>query len=226
MPSNPKIIGVENGIAQAEIIGSKFETKGLYEKISGFFQGADYWSRESFIPDFQVKLEYVKLYKKAILTDFLSFSPHLMACPFMINKKVIDIFSRFEIQKHFLYSMKLYDSTKCIDSYSLFYCPLLGYDVVDFKESEFVRKIGILDIKDIDISSFEDFKTKMEEHSLLEAKKLVLNEKFNKKLDFFKVRVLGGMYISERLKKALEEARIKGINILEAKDPEIIVDRK
>lgn len=52
---------------------------------------------------------------------------------------------------------------------------------------------------------------------------LNLKPKVYKNLWFFKVRVLGGMYISERLKEALEEAKVTGIRIMEAKNPEIIV---
>lgn len=225
LPSDPAIIGVSNGIAQVEIKGNKFSDQALYHKIEAFFQGLDYWSRDSFIPDFEVRFEYVEVLKDAILTDFLSFTPHLMACPFIINQKVASVFENFEIQSHHLYPVALFKKGDLVDVYKMFYCPLLDYDIIDFPRSQFFTGSPLRGKKFHSFADEAEFLNFLNKDPFIKVEKLALNKLFNNELDLFVGRI-GEMFVSERLKNALEAAELSGINILESKSyasvPEVV----
>ena len=218
LSSDPKIIGVKNGIAQGEILGNNFIDNKIYQKIIDFFQNPDYWSNNNFIPDFHPNFEYIKVLKGAILTDFFSFTPFLMACPFIISQRVVDLFQDFSIQTYYLFPTKLFQGKEIIDSYKMFYSPLLDYDIVDYSKSVFFTGTTLLGKnRHIFNNKFEYLKF-LSANPLTYAEKLVLSKSFNKKLDFFMGRI-GEIYISDKLKISIENKNLTGINILEPKEP-------
>ena len=220
LPSDPAVIGVKNGIAQVEIDGSGFSSISAHNKIVEFFQGTDYWSKESFVPDFDVHFEYVKVLKNANITDFLSFRPYLIACPFMVSQKVVEVFQSFNIQNHFLYPVTLFKGENIIEYYKMFYCPFLNYDIVDFAKSSFFTGTALLGKKYHSFKSKAEYLEYLNNHPLMQAEKLVLNATFDNALDFFSPRI-GEIYISDRLREAIKTSGLSGINILEPREPAI-----
>lgn len=225
LPSDPKVIGVDNGIAQVEIRGDKFFDQAMYHKIESFFQGLDYWSKESFVPDFEIHFEYVEVLKNAILTDFLSFTPHLMASPFMISQRVVTVFENFNIQNYYLYPVALFKEDDLTDLYRMFYCPLLDYDMIDFSRSLFSTGSALRGKKFHSFATKREFLDFLHKDPFIKVEELALSALFDKKLDFFMGRI-GGMFVSERLKKAMEIEGLTGINVLESKSstsvPEVV----
>lgn len=216
LPSDPKVIGVDNGIAQVEIRGDKFSDQTMYDRIKEFFRVKNYWSRESFVPDFEIRFEYAESLKNAILTDFLSFSPYFIACPFMISQKVVNVFKEFNIQDHYLYPVALFKEDDLIDLYEMFYCPLLDYNIIDFSRSSFSTGSPLRGKKFHSFGSKDEFLDFLHKDPFVDVEELALSESFDKELDFFVARI-GGMFISERLKNAIEGAGLTGVAILEAK---------
>jgi hypothetical protein len=72
-PSEAKIIGVRDGLSQAELIRDGFTNKDNYDNIMDFIQTDNFRNFGKF-PPFEINLEYVKMLEGVKLTDFVSFS--------------------------------------------------------------------------------------------------------------------------------------------------------
>ncbi|MEZ2442774.1 hypothetical protein AB6805_13715 [Chitinophaga sp. RCC_12] len=222
LSSEPKIIGVKNGIYQVEIDKKKYSSPKDYDRLLNFFSSQGWFEKDQ-TPDFDVQI-HANMLKSAIMTDFLQFSPALMACDFMVNNKVLDVFKDFNIQKHTLFPVTIYQGSRVIDdNYSLFFMPHLEYDVIDFPKSTFFSGNRILGKQHHQFEDLTQFRTALKEISpLIGVEVLHLNEKFDKKLDLFRGR-LGRMNISEHLKDAIVSANLTGIKLTETEEPKIVV---
>jgi len=74
----PKVIGVRDGCAQAEIQRSGFKDKKAYDRSLAFLGSYDSWTRAQDEPDFNIELQRVQMRKSAKPTDFMLFAPVLI----------------------------------------------------------------------------------------------------------------------------------------------------
>jgi hypothetical protein len=209
----PNAIGVKDGMAQVVIRPEEFANLATYQELEHFFH--TYWQRVDHTPPNPFVIEYAKLRPKAKLTDFLDFSPFLMACPFMLSGQAKAVFAQHCIPPSYLFDVFIYDKAGFVTSdYSLFYCPLVGYEAVDFAKSRFRINRTLPFAPDWENLTFPDQKTYKQfvdtSNKFLEVELLVMNETFNSGLDLFYCR-LGRMFMSERLKSAVEEAGLTGL---------------
>ena len=110
-PIDKKIIGVNDGGAQAEIIESKWHNKKELrrytdEYILGVYTTLEKLERGEFVapPAFG----YIKVRNKAIITDFLSFSEGYPGGRFLISNKVKDILDEFNVNCRIYENIPLY----------------------------------------------------------------------------------------------------------------------
>jgi hypothetical protein len=212
---NPKIIGSQNGVFQAEYGKISFDNETIYKEFQTFFLSNDYWTYyQKITPPAMPK--YMRLLKSSIMTDFLRGSPHIMCTPFCVNKRVVDVMTNFNIQTHTLYPVELYNYQKVLVSqeYNFFYCPYLSYEVIDFKKSILWRAINPAVDKIFfqvnDIEEFEKF-IKAPERGFYNFEKIVLNNSAPKDLDLYSIRPIGEIFVSEHLKNAFDDAKLTGL---------------
>ena len=203
----PKVIGVRNGIYQVVLMENLF-SKDSYKKMEMYFITKEFSAIEHF-PDFDVHFYFKKL-KSAKETSFVSFCPHLNHCHFLIKNEVLNVLKMHNIQSYEVYPTTIYNSNnESVDnSYKMFYSVLQDWDVIDFGKSVFTTggygNVPLLE---------HQFSNQFELNSckrIARVKTLVLSENFDSTLDFFHTR-LGGIFISERLKIALEAANFTGL---------------
>lgn len=203
----PKIIGVKNGIYQVELDKTAY-TKDTYGQIDSLFiSNIIAENQQTPAIDF---IFYFKKLKSAKKTSFMSFSPYLSQCHFLIQKNVLEIFKYFKIQDHIAFEAEIYDSYKedHDTNYRLFYMAHQDWDVVDFEGTVFTSG-GFGNNPEIEYK-FMDEKEMREFNGITKVKTLSLTTKFDFSLDFFHTR-LGGIFISEKLKSALEDKSFTGI---------------
>lgn len=204
---NPKIIGVKNGIYQLEL-DRKIYNKNLYKEIEKLFLFGELIPNEQ-LPEIDFKFYFKKL-KSAKMTDFMSFTPYMKHCHFLINKSIKDLFNNFNIQQHNFFDSIIVDSFNEIinENYMLFHCPLQDWDVVDFSKSIFITGgFGNIPYTEIQFENENELKNF---DGITKIKSLGLTDKFDKSLDFFHTRI-GGLFVSKRLKLALEDKIVSGI---------------
>jgi hypothetical protein len=221
LPSDPLIIGVNNGICQVELDDKKYIDKQAYEQMREYFSGINWWEKECF-PNFPIHF-HAQVLKGARLTDFLSFSPFFIGCPFLINNEVAKVFGKLKIQEYRLFPATLYDNDKIISKeYQLFYTRLLEFEIVNFEKSIFFHGSPLTGKRRYGkVTNLEEYKA-FSKQGNTNLERMVMSEKFDRSLDFFCGR-LGGIYASESMKDAIEILGFTGIRILEARNPEIIL---
>jgi len=158
------------------------------------------------------------LEKGAKLTDILS-QCSISANGLLINKKVKNIFSRFNLMNHKYYNCTIKDNSG--NSYEYYWMALVQADLInliDFNNSEFYTTEAGFRENNITLNDYNDFlvkKNKLPNHTWsiqTQSLKLIANN--------FNLLVLPHLYneilITENIKKKLIEKKITGINIKKA----------
>lgn len=209
-PSDPEIIGVTNGGSQVEISKEGFDDKEKYERLLKFFDHTKYWSKEDFSPDENFEIEYARMLKGAIATDFLSYRPYLIACPFIVSEKTKLLLEGHAVQQHYYFPVKVYERQTLMNiKYFLLYCPLLDYDIIDFSRASFYSGSPILGMRPLEISSKEEFIGCLSNDPFIKIQHAFLSSQLDPGLDFFSSKF--GVFVSERLKKRIEKESLSGI---------------
>lgn len=204
---DPKVIGVKNGVYQLELDKKLYDSK-TYELLDSFFISKEFSAKQEY-PEFDFQFYFKKL-KSAKKTSFMSFCPNLKHCQFLIRQDVLEIINRFNIQSFKDYPAIIYDSeSENVDkTYKMFYSVLQDWDVVDFEKTIFTSGgFGNNPIIELKFSNENEIKSF---NRITRLKSLALSKSFDSSLDLFQTR-LGGNFVSERLKVALEENRLTGI---------------
>jgi hypothetical protein len=219
---DPKIIGVRDGMTQADIYPKGFVDQARYRDMETFLGYENYWRRERHEPPLSHDLprsfviEYAQLRRHAKLTDFLDFGAPFTACPFMLSAQAREVFNNASIQHHYYLSSCIYDQQKALvtEEYQLMYCPFLGYEMIDFGNSRFRTNRSLPAAPHWEYHTFADL-TEYEAHNnsrrkMAEVASLVMSDTFDAGLDFFQCKI-GGMFMSERLRNAVEAAGLTGV---------------
>jgi hypothetical protein len=210
MEWDPAIIGVKNGVYQVELDKSSYN-KETYSLIEQLFMNNDLKSNQEF-PKLDYKFYFKKL-KSAKKTDFISFSPYLNHCHFLIYKSILEIFKSHNIQHYSVFESVIIDSTaKTLDlDYSLFNSVLEDWQLIDFEKTVFTSG-GFGNNPKLEYT-FKDENEMKSFKGITKVKTLALQKHFDTTLDFFHTR-LGGLFISEKLKVALEEKKVTGVKFI------------
>ncbi|SFQ79080.1 imm11 family protein [Hymenobacter arizonensis] len=212
----PTVIGVRDGLAQVTIRFDRFSDPTTGAEMERFFDFRTYWQRTDRTPPRPFQLEYAQLRPRAKQTDLLLFDGFYMGCPFLLSGRAREVFARHHLGPHHWFDVLLYDPTGAFVSgeYTLFYCPYLGYDAIDFARSRFRLNRGLpaaprwQDLALPDQQAFEAFRDTT--HKIPGVGSLVLSDRFDPGLDFFQCRV-GPLFMSERLREAVEQAGLTNV---------------
>jgi hypothetical protein len=163
-----------------------------------------------------VPTQKFELKKRAKLTDTLwSLSVHN---GFLINEKVKNIIENHNIMRHQYFDTKVYDKND--KEYQYYWLHLSEPDLtktIDFPKSLFCRKELLTRKEDIKLNSYEEYENickQLDIISSVDVDKIALSDRFDKSLDMFYFLPLDNkIYISEKLKTALENANVAGFEI-------------
>ena len=211
LESESSIIGVNNGIFQCEIKPKKFKYLSGFTILSDFYNGYEFDSDHNRNIDSSIEIEYCQLLKKAYLTNFLSFSPYLLGCHFIVDEKTYNVLSSFNLGRFSrFFPLNLYDSKGQLvrEKYFLFFQDLLLNSWIDFKNSIFYTGHSITgDRKSISFNNSKEYN----EVLFKNTEQIVLNEKFDLELDFFSPRIDTRFFVSEDLWGEIERNRLIGL---------------
>ena len=198
---DPKIIGVNNGVYQGELIPKKFQKQEDYNALADFFDYSSYWTRDDHRPTKAFNFEYVKLLKKARLTDIISFSPNLIGIDFLISSKASRLLDGLNLPNSYFFDASIYtfDNASIEGKYFALYTTYLGFHCIDFSRTTFCSGNEILGKTYHHFKNYQDWKDYWDrpKHELIQAEKIGLKSEFAN-ADFIKTR-LGGPFVSERL---------------------------
>ncbi|ACU07355.1 hypothetical protein FIC_00903 [Flavobacteriaceae bacterium 3519-10] len=219
----PKIVGVKDGGGQLGV-DSRLDTiyNDWYNNI--FFKlpredKHNAWKLKLKHETYALKpLEGLVFKKGAKKTDYVG--EGLLGL--YVNEKLKTILESSHLPNHrFIKTPFIEEKTgKIIDEYWRFVHDLeTGEDTIDFEKSEFNFKYHKRNFGEDfyrEVNSYEDYMNVFYETGTAPSvSKLVLNENFDKELDFFKFQFLSSnMYVSERLLNKMQEAGITGYSVM------------
>ncbi|MBO9562142.1 MAG: hypothetical protein J7621_05180 [Niastella sp.] len=222
-PSDKKIVGINDGSVQAEIVESKWKNKKELKRyteqyILGILDSLNRMEKGEVIQP--PVLEHIKVRPGAILTDFLSFSEAYAGGGYLISEKVRKVLEAHHINCRFYNEIGLFHKDKKIEGYSnLHLLPLKYRDAFSFEHSVFFTGLKLAGKTLQYAKNFDEFTTLQEEGKMLKYEVLALNGAIIGNLDMFTFDMHPRIYVSERLKEALETAVVTGIRYHEPDEP-------
>ncbi|MFW0739747.1 hypothetical protein [Flavobacterium sp. T12S277] len=206
--SDPKEIGVNNGIYQVELLEKKSfvsndEKKYYKEYFNGNVKNFLLENFENIKKDKVSLLTYFPL-KKAKETDFISFSPDEMGLNFIVSQRIVDIFESFDVFEFVKIPTKI-EGFK--DDYYTVGFPMIEIQKIDFKKSIFIdwkNKGNIL------VHSYEEFMYQKFETRALRTQKLFLTEKLKSEILYIQTE---GLFFSDKLIAKLEDENVTGFQV-------------
>lgn len=221
-PSEAKIIGVRDGLSQAEFLREGFINKSHYDEI---MQHTSLKNQSNFgkFPPFEINLEYVKMRKNAKLTDFITYHPDIPFADYIVSERVVRILSTFKLPEYKLYPVIIDNQGELIDNYKLlFIIPLEEIEVCDVVKSVFFTSFFYDDKNALKFNSEREYLDYIK-NDFLKTKKMVMKDNFDKNLDYFNIRG-SGLFASSDLKETFEIAGVTGIKFVEANEPELVFE--
>ena len=211
------------------------ETGPQYPQVQRMGKDYDYDAPNSIhqlaedVPQFSPNLDHFVLHRSAKPTDLVSNG--LTGFGFIVSDRFKKVLLCFNLPAHEFYPAKiLHNRTWLTNYYWLQIGAGMMIDLVDYKASEFyvrnIAKIFKSELGSVEVFSKGDFENKRQElkskdsNLAMWAKKIVMNNSFSKELDMFSMtRFNADTFISDRLKKVIDEAKLTG---LEVKPTELI----
>ena len=212
----PEKIGVLDGMAQVELVRSRFVNKKSYDDYLNYFMDYSAKGYENILkfPEQDVVLEHLRPRKKAILSDYLCFSPANVN-KFLISNKLQKIIQQFKLPPYRLYDATVFVGKKENKDYKFLYLPVFDMSVVNFSKSVFSKEDKFGNRQVIDAPSVEDLR---KIGGIINRDRIILKSSFDRELDLFNLTILSDVIISERFRQKLIQENVTGIEIKALQD--------
>jgi hypothetical protein len=203
-PWEPELLGIKDGLAQAEVLESGFKNKSNYKIFIDLFAMAKLpQSQAVFSADFE--LECVKLRKGAKLTDFLWFAPRSYS---LVSPKVYSVLAHQSLPPHKFFPAVIEDSTgKKINGYKFFYLPSLDANHIAFNHCKFEVGNEHEGFKEVVIKSSDELFS-IDDNLIVKMMSLM---DVSSELAMYKVKLPVGVLISESLYCKLASLNVTGV---------------
>lgn len=210
----PSVLGNRTGLKQADIKRDGFQDSEEFDRLYSDlakrrFQG----DIGDPMPQFDV--QYVEMYGKSNLTDFLQFAPGILSSDFMISDKVRRILSEHRLSSVSTFPARVKRQDGEFFSYWLLHVAYMPPAAVDFPRSSFFTGSELSGKRMLAFDSYEEMIQMIEEGANVKPEKIVLKPSFPE-TDLFAL-FNGKLVISEKLKLALEENKAtSGVDLVPA----------
>ncbi len=226
----PNVIGLNDAESQVELLRDKFKNKNNFD----LFEETYFVTKDKKLPkpgfsELEFVIEQGHLVKGAKLTEIMYYHPYIMdGGRVLVSTQFLDILKPFNLAPFRLYKLPIFNNRDQLISndYQIFHMTEFQFDYIDYVKSTYY--FGSKALKQWEPKNFESedsAKEFLKSYTTVKAgfHILCLNEKFDLKLDMFTLRAGNfDFIISERLKIALENSDLTGLDISECKNPEII----
>lgn len=200
--SDPKIIGVKNGVYQVDLKEQKsFATKEEQKYYDSFFdRGTNRMLLNSFKKIDEEKISIITYFplKSAKETDFVSYAPREPGINFLVSEKCLKVLEDFKLPDYNKIKVSIEGFS---NKYYAIGFPMVSNNFVDYANSLFVN---LMTKENLEINNEEDYKNK----KYIGNKKIIVKDK----LDFDIIGVQGfGLYFSEALIEAVKNNKLTGL---------------
>ena len=212
--SDPAVLGNNSGIRQAEIKRKGFRNPSEFDRLMADLGSNRYWEIRNSVPGGNYQAQYVEMWGKSKLTDFLQFGPFLIRCPFMISPKVQRVFAAHEVAGAVTFPAEVRRG-EASWPYFLFYVVPMPLEMIQFPASSFYAGHTLMGGAPLVFKDEAEMASAQAAGVVVNFHELVLKREFADK-DLFSLPN-GQIAVSEALKVDLEENHaISGVNPLPA----------
>ncbi|MDO6855328.1 hypothetical protein Q4599_17255 [Cellulophaga lytica] len=206
--SDPKIIGVKNGIYQVEIKPNiSFQNKKEEKLFDNYFDNSlSYFKSTEYKPLDKSAITYIRFIplKSAYETDIVSHSPNVNAMFGIISDKVLRLIEKFKLPEF----IKIRAEIEGFENdYFFVGFPIISYDLIDFSKSKFYHTKNQIITK---VKNKEDYIENSILSSNLFSQELFLLKKVSTDIFYLQSE---GLFFSNKLLSALEKENITGLEI-------------
>jgi hypothetical protein len=215
--SEPKIIGVNNGISQIELDRKNLlNHDGKHNDFYKHFNSFSYWVNQNDQIDFSFSSINGKKLRKAKMTDLLLYGPKIMAFKFLISERFYNILKDFNIGEHTLYDVNI---ENCEEKYFFLKLKTILRDEFVFNKNVLtVYRKGI--DEEINFNNIDEYNNFILENPLFEYKHIALKQELEKHDVIYTQGA--GAYFSERLIEAFNENGLTGLTIYNNRSIEFV----
>jgi hypothetical protein len=215
--SEPKIIGVNNGISQIELDRKNLlNHDGKHNDFYKHFNSFSYWVNQNDQIDFNLSSINAKKLRKAKMTDLLLYGPKIMAFEWLISENFYSVLKDFNIGEHKLFEVSI---EECEEKYFFLKLKTILRDEFIFNRNILtVYKKGI--DEEITFNDNDEYNNFIFENPLFQYKHIALNKELEK-FDIIYTQS-AGKYFSERLIKTFNENGLAGLSIYNNRSIEFV----
>ena len=172
-------------------------------------------------------LDAIQLKSRAKLTDQLSCVVINSGRAKIFSLRLLRVLKKFKLPAHQIHKAKVVKLKREVVNYFLFMITENAETIIDFEKSSFIiKKTATPEFRNIKINSFQEYETYFGRQGLLavgeaiRSRKLFFKKEMNYDMFRFK-RLFGGYVVNEKLKMALEEKEITGVDFekIDLNDP-------
>ena len=205
--------------SDSEEIGIEYpQVQGIFPKqIANDLDSVYQISKEKKLPDEQIRMNYLLLKEKAILTDFLSSNILPSLYGFLVSERVTKILKRYNLPDHKILSSKVKHTSEELSNYNWIHILPLSNDYVNYEASVFrlVNEINF-EKQSLEITSKKDyiecFKETNRPWAIIMDCPVFHKDFLERKIDVFRIPVAGThWFFSERLINEMKSNDITGM---------------
>lgn len=200
--SEPKIIGVNNGIFQVEIVESSLRENKNFEEINSILNQTNIFG---FIDDqykiFDLQIDQLRgrILKGANITDVMGFSPFYFGFKFIVSQKFLDCLNKIkvDINEYYFLNIKL---SNIDENYYLFFTPVIPTSEILFDKSKIFLEKDFLekDRKILKIDHLGEYQEFTMKNPFVYFEKICLDNQYENK-DIINVQASNNIFFSQRL---------------------------
>jgi len=214
MSSEPKVIGVNNGIYQLELDKKSMDTNSKeYKKFIEWFDYDNplFWSQQDVVKTLKSPIIRSTMLKKAKITDLMDYAPSYCFLNYVYSEKFINILKAFDIGDYSLFDFEIEGVSS---KYYLMFIKNVTLTEINYDKSIIYSGHEVLNnIKYYTLSNYQDYlNLKKQKDILTSFKKIAISKKYYGK-DIIEVQTSSKAFYSEKLVDFLLDCGITGLNV-------------
>ncbi|OXE99607.1 hypothetical protein BC749_12420 [Flavobacterium araucananum] len=210
--SEPKVIGVKNGIYQFEIDYNNLTKDIESQSFLDFFDysNKDFWSDQERIKNFKIPVIKGEMLKKATVTDIMGYAPIISYLNEAFSYKYVSILKEYNIDNYGTFKIEIQD---VLERYYLLFNKTICLDEIDYKESTLVTGHAMMDnLKYYKVENEFEYIEFKQKNPLGKFDKISISKEFFGK-DIICIQPLANPFYSEKLINGLINEGITGLEI-------------
>lgn len=214
--SEPKIIGVNNGIYQVEINKQSLKNNDNYNEIKELLLQTDvnvFLKNRQQIFELKVKELKGNLLKRAKLTDIMGYSDYFFGFKYIVSQKFVDCLLEVGVSKDEYYLIKI-EIKNIAESYYLMFVPWVLISEINYSNSIIFKYIDEFEgtKKYYEINSYEKYQKLREDGFIYDFEKISISNKYQSN-SIISIQGIPYVFFSETLIARLQAAKITSFEL-------------